>query len=880
VILGHPRPIDWQTDAMARGSLRIYLGASPGVGKTFAMLDEGYRRCQRGADVVIGIVETHGRERTAQQVRDLEVVPRVALDHRGTVVHEMDLDAILARRPQVVLVDEFAHTNAPGSRNEKRWQDVEVLLDAGIDVISTLNVQHLESLNDVITRITGMVQRETVPDAIVRRADQIELVDMSPEAIRRRMAHGNIYPAERVDAALANWFRPGNLGALRELALLWVADRVEETLSSYLAEHGITDAWETRERVVVGITGGAGGEALIRRAARIAGRVGGDLIGVHVVADDGLVGTTADDPKAAVLAAQRRLVDELGGTVRDVVGNSLAEALVAFARGEKATQLVLGASRRSRWYEWWHGSLVARVTRLAGDIDVHVIATRDAPTGRGGRTNRSGAHAHVDTRRIWWAWILTAVGLPGLTAVGVAIRDGVALETQLLVFLAAVLLIAAIGGRLVGATASVVASMLVNWFFVEPYYTLTIADPENIVALIVFVTVAITVGTLVDSAARGAVDARRSRVEAEALARAAATLAADPDPMPRLAEQLRVAANLDAVRICRREGDAWRVLAESRGVAADDAGADRAPVIFAIGPADAGDGDGGKAREARHRLELYGRSLSADDQRMLRALVDQLAVAIDHQQLAHEVADANALADIDAVRTGLLRAVSHDLRTPLASIKAMVTGLLDRSVDWTDAQLAEALATVDEETDRLNRLVGNLLDASRLQMGAVAMNIVDVDLAEAVSGALDSLGPQADDVAVELPSDLPMVRSDMVLLERSLANVISNAVRHGGHNGVRITGGVVGDEVRVCIIDQGPGIPRAQRQRVMAPFQRLGDSQTVDGVGLGMSIAQGFVIASGGSMTLDDTPGGGLTVTMSLCTGASASSVDRSGANA
>jgi two-component system sensor histidine kinase KdpD len=274
---------------VTRGRLRIYLGAAPGVGKTYAMLNEGWRRCQRGASVVIGFVETHARANTAAQLRDLEVVPRRSLEYRGAVLEEMDVDAIVVRHPQVCLVDELAHTNAPGARNEKRWQDVDEILAAGIDVISTLNIQHLESLNDVVERITGIVQRETIPDVIVRRADQIELVDMSPEALRRRMAHGNIYPSERIDAALANYFRPGNLGALRELALLWVADRVEESLSEYLEHHGITETWETRERIVVAMTGAPTGDGLIRRAARMAARARGDLIGVHVASSDGLV---------------------------------------------------------------------------------------------------------------------------------------------------------------------------------------------------------------------------------------------------------------------------------------------------------------------------------------------------------------------------------------------------------------------------------------------------------------------------------------------------------------------------------------------------------------------------------------------------------------
>ena len=311
---------------MARGRLHIYLGAAPGVGKTFAMLDEGWRRRGRGADVVVGFVETHGRARTKEQIRDLPIVPRRRIEYRGARLEEMDVDAVLARRPEVALVDELAHTNVPGSRHEKRWQDVEVLLDAGIHVISTVNIQHLESLNDVVERITGVPQRETVPDAVVRAADQIELVDMSPEALRRRMAHGNIYPPERVDAALANYFRPGNLGALRELALLWVADRVEESLQGYLADHGITDTWETRERVVVAISGAEAGDRLIRRAARMAGRVHGELLGVHVVAADGLATGSGE-----ALAHQRRLLGELGGAYHEIVGDDVAPALASFA---------------------------------------------------------------------------------------------------------------------------------------------------------------------------------------------------------------------------------------------------------------------------------------------------------------------------------------------------------------------------------------------------------------------------------------------------------------------------------------------------------------------------------------------------------------------
>src|SRR5262245_55446790 len=331
---------------MARGTLRIYLGAAPGVGKTYAMLDEGNRRLDRGTDVAIGFVETHGRERTAALVGRLPVVARKQVTYRGARFEEMDLSAVLARRPEVVLVDELAHTNIPGSGpHEKRWQDVETLLEAGINVLSTVNIQHLESLNDVVEQITGVPQHETVPDAVVRAAEQVELVDMTAEALRRRMAHGNIYPAEKVDAALGNYFRVGNLTALRELALLWLADEVDEQLDRYRSDHGIAGTWEARERVVVALTGGPEGDTLIRRASRIAARTkGADLMAVHVTRSDGLTGASTAD-----LARQRSLIESLGGTYHQVVGDDVPRALLDFAGGVNATQLVLGASRRGRF---------------------------------------------------------------------------------------------------------------------------------------------------------------------------------------------------------------------------------------------------------------------------------------------------------------------------------------------------------------------------------------------------------------------------------------------------------------------------------------------------------------------------------------------------
>ncbi len=639
---------------------------------------------------------------------------------------------------------------------------------------------------------------------------------------------------------------PATSSALRELALLWLADRVEDSLHSYLDAHGIADTWETRERVVVGITGVAGGEDLIRRAARMAGRVGGALLGVHVAIDDGL---TVDDTDA--LALQRRLVVELGGTVHEAVGHNAAESLVEFARREKATQLVLGATRRSRWHEMIHGSFVARVTRLAGDIDVHVIAHQGDQQLHTSSPLR--APAPLDRRRLIAASLMTAASLPLLMVVTVPFRDHIALSTELLVALALVVALAALGGKTVAAVAAVGASLLVNWFYVPPYGTLTIAEGENATALLIFVAVALGVGTLVDVASRRSLEARRARLEAEALARSTTSLAADPDPLPQLVELLRETFGLAGVRISGSDADRLAAVASAGDV--EGAPTTSMPLASSL------QGNAG----LRATLQLFGRTLSSDDQRLLRAFADQLTVAIDSQRLVAEAAEAAALIDIDALRTALLRSVSHDLRTPLASIKAMISGLRDPSVKWTGDQLDEALKTVDEETDRLNRLVGDLLDASRLQIGALAIETEPTVVIDAVESVLQFFHGRADDIEVDVASTVPLVMSDRALLERSLANVIANSLHHNpAGERVRVEAARVGDAVHIRVVDRGPGISPSDRARATTPLHRLGDDQTSDGVGLGFSIAEGFIAAMAGVLTLDDTPGGGLTVTIAL----------------
>jgi two-component system sensor histidine kinase KdpD len=824
----------------------VYLGAAPGVGKTYAMLCEGRRRHGRGTDVIVGLVETHGRALTEAQVGDLEIVPRVEMTYRDTQFSEMDVDSVVARRPDLALIDELAHTNVPGSRHEKRWQDVEDILAAGIDVISTVNIQHLESVNDVVERITGIVQRETIPDSVVRAADQIELVDMSPEALRRRMAHGNIYNPEKIDAALSNYFRPGNLAALRELALLWVADRVEDSLQQYMADHGITRPWETRERVVVAMSGAPGGDALIRRASRMAQRAKGELLGVHVRAHDGLAG-----PPSSLLAEHRALLDELGGRFHETVAADPTAGLLSFARAERATQLVLGHSQRSRWAHLARGSVVSRVMRQSGDIDVHVISTRSSQGEQSVLPkNRRRSVLNLPADRQILGWSIAAVGLPVLTLALAHLRSQVTLSGDLLLYLALVVGVSAAGGTWPAVGAAIAADLLANWFFIPPIHTLTIGDTENVVALVVFLAVAGLVSWLVGYAARRSTEAARGRAEAATLLRLAGALLSDDDPLFEVVGQLRATFGFGGVSVLRRdETAAWHALAAAGDHAPDQP--EHATDTVAV--------------DADTVVAIAGGNLSGEDRRVLGAFTAQLAVALRSRALQADAATATALSQANDLRTALLRAVSHDLRTPLASIKASATNLLADDIRLAPEAIHELLATIDGEADRLDTLIGNLLDMSRLQSGTFELLTRDVGVDEVVAQTLAGLGDRATRVVTEVPDNLPRIHTDAALLERAVANVVENAICWSpADKAVRVQASAFGDLVELRVVDRGPGIGSGQREEVFQPFQRLGDDHTGTGVGLGLAVARGFVDALGGELTIDDTAGGGTTMTFSF----------------
>ena len=818
----------------------MYLGSAPGVGKTVAMLSEAHRRIKRGTDVVIGVCESHGRPHTASMMEGIEAVPLRTIEHRGATLTELDTEAVIARRPEVVLVDELAHTNVPGSAHEKRWQDVHQILDAGIDVISTVNVQHLESLNDVVESITGIRQLETVPDEVVRGADQVELVDMSPEALRRRLAHGNVYAAEKVDAALANYFRVGNLSALRELSLLWLADRVEEGLARYREDQGITESWPTRERVVVALTGGPEGRTLLRRGAQIASRgAGGELIAVHVSPSDGLVSA-----KAAEMEALRRLTAELGGSFETISGDDTAEALLAFSRGVNARQLVIGASRRKRWQELFSPGVGQQVVDDAEDLDVHLVShdwTRSvrAPLRFG---------PALGARRTLLGWAMAVLGTAALAYLLHLTMGAHDLPLEVLLFLLLTVCTALVGGLWPALVAAVLSSLAINWFFAPPLYTLTIADPQNLLALLVFLGVAIAVASVVHVSERRAAAARVAQREAAALASTAESLLGEEDQLQALLDQTLDFFGMSSVAVLRRGSvrEPWTVVASTEGfdLAAVPEASVKAPI------------------DDERTLVLVGRTLTGNDRRLVSAFTSRAEAILRRLELAEEASRARALAKDNRARTALLAAVSHDLRTPLAAIKAGASSLRQPDVTFGEEDRAHLLETIEESADTLTGLVANLLDMSRLQSGAVTPRLAPVDLADEVDAAATAVAAGGP-VRSTLADGLPKVVADHGLLERVLVNVLENAQRHGAGE-VVVQGAALADRVQLRVIDRGPGVPRDAKEAIFAPFQRHGDTPRGSGVGLGLAVARGLMEAMNGSITAEDTPGGGLTVVLDL----------------
>lgn len=864
-----------------RGTLKVYLGFAPGVGKTCAMLNEAHDLYDRGRDVLVGIVEDHGRERTRKLTEGLPTLPRKTVPHRGGNYSELDLEAALEAHPEIILVDELAHTvvgeqTADSSRTAetaKRWHDVYALLDAGIDVISTMNIQHLESLNDVVSAVTGTRQLETVPDQVLRDADEIELVDLSPDALRIRLARGEVYRQQQAETALNNYFRVGNLTALRELSLLWLADKVDEGLEKYREDKKIKENWPTRERVVVAVQGDEVSEALIRRGARITGRVAGrEMLVVYVSGADEALG--ADLPQR--LRRLQELTESLDGQWRVIEGDDVADTLLEFARTVNASQLVIGlGTRMSRLFS----STSHKIIDGSGRIDVHIVSTSSASTKSAdakkprlfslSRARKAGLDTskQLSPARRLLGWLLAIAGPVLLTFAMLPFdREDGALGSILLGYLTIAVFAALAGGFGPAIVAVIIGSVMANWFFTHPFHTLTVTEPANVVQIILFFVISAAVAVVVDIAERRRAIANRRLGQAVVLSDLARGALDEGDDIRSLLERLRETFNLRRVDLQQysKERKKWFTMETT------DPGGIGEPWNSKKAPAHVGAGDG-------MRFVLGGRDLSPAESAMIEAHGARITAIIDREQIDAMRRATAALEAGNRVGTALLTAVSHDLRTPLAGIKAAVSALNMDDMQLDDDSRALLLDTIETSTDRLETVIGNLLDMSRVNSNAVAVHnspVLYTNVVEAVRAELPEATQHIDSF---IDASVPPVLGDAGLVQRIIANIVINARTYAPHSRIELraeetagaggTAGTAGADgtVQLAIIDHGPGFPSEHLNDIFTPFQRLGD-QTANnnGLGLGLAVARGFAEAMNGTLEARETPGGGATLVLSL----------------
>ena len=865
-----------------RGRLKIFLGAAPGVGKTYEMLQQGRQRRLEGADVVIGVVETHGRVETDLLTKSFESVPKKRVSYKGRVLAEMDMDAILQRKPELVLVDELAHTNIPGSRHSKRYLDVEELLAAGIDVYTTLNVQHLESLNDVVARITRIRVREVVPDSILDRADDIELVDLTPEDLLQRLREGKVYVPEAAERAARHYFMPGNLAALRELALRRTAQRVDAQMLNYMRAHAIEGPWEASERVLVCVNERPNAVALVRYTRRLADRLRAAWSAIHIETGHSARLSEAERDR---IAEALRVAERLGGQAVSLPSADAVEGIVDYARANNFTHIVISAARRSRLMEFFQGAFAHEVIRRATDISVHVVPQDGAETAAGHEVSPRAkpAPAAFDFRAYGGSTGVVALAL----VVGLFLRQFLAVTDISLVFLTAILVSAVAYGLWPSLLACLVSVLAYNFFFFPPLYTFTIAAPENVVALFFFAVVAVIASNLTARVRSQAMAARTHARMTEDLylfSRKLAGVVDLDDLLWATAYQIAHMLNLRVVLLLP-EGES---LAIRSGYPPEDTldDADLAAAKWAWDHASPA-GRGADTLPGAKRLFLPMRTgrgavgivgldsdkpgplLSPDQRRLLDALTDQAALAIERINLSEDIDRARIATETERLRSALLTSISHDLRTPLASILGSATSLRSYWKTLDDSARSELIETIEKEAERLNRFIANLLDMTRLESGALVPRTELVDLADIVGSALR----RAEDVLagyrieLDLAQDLPPLRLDPVLFEQVLFNLLDNAAKYApAGTTIKIEAQRSGPFVQMRIVDQGPGIPPQDLERVFDKFYR---AQAADrkraGTGLGLAICRGFIEAMGGSIAAANrTDRGGAVFTITL----------------
>ncbi len=859
-----------------RAKLKIFFGFAPGVGKTYRMLQVARDLVtEHNTDLVVGLVETHRRPETASMLLGLDILPRRKLEHRGRTLEELDLDAALARKPKLILVDELAHTNAPGSRHAKRWQDVLELLDAGIDVFTTVNVQHVESLNDVVAQITHVRVRETIPDSVLDRADEIELVDLPPEDLLVRLREGKVYLPEQAARAADHFFQRGNLLALRELALRRTADRVDAEMQAYREEHQIHTTWPAGERILVCISPSPASVRLVRAARRVAAGLRSPWVAAYVEPTAIAPLSEADRDR---LDAHLRMVETLGGEVARLTGARIGPTLLAYAREHNVTRIVIGKPTHPRLRDRLRGSLLDELVRGSGDIDVHVISGDEGEAEPGARRPRPAAP--LAPSGFGWALVLVALA----TSAGWALRAVLALPDLVMLYLLVIMVVAIRFGRAPSVLTAALSVAGYDFFFVQPLYTFAVTDMRHVLTFAMMFGVGLLISDLtlrIRRQERSASERERRTAALYALSRRLTSASSEADAASTLAEH--VAALFACAAEVRLAGANATLLALGRGGPAlpHDAGDEGVArwVLDHGRPAGLGTDTLPGARVVclplRSGAEVLGvlllapntgRALHVEDEDLLEAFAQQAALAIERARLVEDAKAAALRARTEEMRSSLLSAVSHDLRTPLAVITGAATSLRDEATGMSDGQRRDLIDTICEEAERLERLVGNLLDMTRLESGGLTLKREWVPLEELLGAALGRLEDrlQGREIHTELPADLPFLLVDPVLLEQLFVNLLENAAKYtrpGSPIDVRAQsepGSVV-----IEIADRGPGIPEAAREEIFQKFYR-GPHVGISGVGLGLPICRGIAEAHGGSIEARDREGGGAVFRVTL----------------
>jgi two-component system, OmpR family, sensor histidine kinase KdpD len=862
-----------EEEQQARGKLNIFLGYAAGVGKTYAMLEVAHQRKTEGVDVVIAYVETHLRAETEALVAGLEVIPRKQIEYRGTQLTEMDVDAVLARNPQLALVDELAHTNAPGARHPKRYQDVEELLAAGISVYTTLNIQHLESLRDVVAQITGVTVHETLPDSILDLVTEIELIDLSPDELLQRLKEGKVYVPDQAARAIQQFFRRGNLTALREIAMRRAAERVDYQMRTYMRARAISGPWPASERLLVCVSPSPLGERLVRTARRLADNLHAEWFALYVeTPDQAHLSSTQRERVAHTL----QLAEELGARTRVTSATSVPEAVIAYAHKHNVTKIIAGKPFRAPWREWLQGSVVDQIIRGSGDIDVYVISgdARKEPPEKTARR----------TRIVWWRYMASVTLVTLATLISVPIHRILTPSNLVMVYLAAVMFAAVFWGRGPSMLAAFLSVLAFDFFFVPPSFTFAVSDTRYLLTFIGFFVVGLVISYFATRASQQAQAAQR-REEATASLYAFSRELNSAVTLGNItsATVAHLSMNFDRdVVVLLSEEDGLAVHARSPKAALDDNEMAVAAWAFQQGRPAGRDTDTLPAARVRYLPLKTPRGvvgvlgvepptnsihLTAEQRQQMETFASQAALAIERVQLAEQARCAQVAQTTEKLQTALLNSISHDLRTPLATITGVLSTLSDEEAQLDENTRRSLTETATQEAERLNRLVGNLLDMTRLEAGALRLMLEPCDVADVIGAALEQLSKPLRNrqVLVNVPPELPLVPMGFVLIQQVLVNLLDNALKYSPPDTpIEVNARLVDQELEIAVSDHGVGIPPGDLERVFDKLYRVQRPGSVAGSGLGLAICKGIVGIHGGSIWAQNRPGGGTIMTVAL----------------